>query len=286
MPDPIDELRAYAAHLEAEVPLERARARARAAVTATPRGRRRVAVVAAAAIGFMGVSNVALAAVSNPAIPGDALYGIDRAYERVGALLGIGGEHRLERLNEAASVVALGDEETALSLVQEALTGLVDEDVDTARAMLSELERGADVETLHQQIQQMIDIARDTAEAAGSDEMREVAERAAASGLDVAEVARTIRDTVDLPDAPSQDHPGDAADDRGPPEDAGPPDHSNAPADAGPPEDVGNAGDATPPANGPPSDAGSSAEGGPPASSPSDTRPGNNGNNGSTKSTP
>ena len=286
MRDPFDDLRSYAARLEAEVPVERARARARAAINSTPPRRRRMAVVASAAIGFMGISNVALAAVSNPAIPGDALYGIDRAYERIGELLGIGGEHRLERLNEAASVVALGDEETALSLVQEALTGLVDQDVDTARAMLSELERGADVEALHQQIQEMIDIARDTADAAGSTEMREAAERAAASGLDVAEVARTIRDTIDLPDAASQDHPGDAADGRGPPEDAGPPDHSNAPADAGPPEDAGKAGDATPPANGPPSDAGSSAGGGPPASSPSDTRPANNGNNGSAEPTP
>lgn len=280
MRDPFDDLRSYAAHLESEVPAERARARARAAVAGStlPR-RRRTAVVAAAAIGFMGFSNAALAAVSNPAVPGDALYGVDRAYERIGALLGIGGAHRFERLDEAAVVVAMGDSETALSLVQEALSGLADEDADTARTMLQELERGADVTALHERIQRMIEVARSAAEDADSEAMRDAADDAAARGLGVAETARLIRETVQLPDASSQDYPGQASENAG---DTG----KGKPEDPGPPEDVGRAGDAEPPANGPPEDAGNPAQGGPPASSPSDTRPSNNGNNGSKTSEP
>ena len=68
-----------------------------------------------------GISNVALAAAANPSLPGDALYGVDRAYERIGALLGAGG-FQLERLDEATAVLERGEPSVALELVEEALS--------------------------------------------------------------------------------------------------------------------------------------------------------------------
>lgn len=256
MPDPFEELRSYATHLESSVPPGRAQARAAAALR-TPASRRPRAVVALATVAFMSVSNVAMAAVADPAAPGDALYGVDRAYERVAAALGIGGDNRLERLDEAATVAGRGDSATALELVMESLEGLVDDDAETARAVLAALENGADVSQLQAQVQAMIEIARRAAEGAHDGSMRGQADLDGASGRDIAEIARKLRETLDLPAQSGQDSPGDAAgDNRG-----GPADDTN-PGANGPPGSE-DSDDSSPGATTP----GSSAD------SPSDTRP-------------
>ncbi|MDH4307787.1 MAG: hypothetical protein OEX04_09930 [Acidimicrobiia bacterium] len=279
MRDPIHDLRAYAAHLESEVPAERARARAMAAMRAPSKSPRR-AVVALATVGFMSISNVALATAADPAAPGDALYGVDRAYERIGASLGIGGDHRFERLTEAAVVLAAGDAATALSLVQESLSGLLD-DPETARAMLAQLENGADVSLLQSQVRLMVEIARNSAETAGDDAL--VGAANGAPGQDIAEIARKIRESVDLPGQAGQDYPGENG---GPPSTTpagsapgGPPSTTPAgSAPGGPPSTTPNV---TPPGGPPPiTTPGATAPGGPPSTgddaSPSDSRPSKN----------
>jgi hypothetical protein len=258
MRDPFADLRAYAADLETQVPAERARVRAMAALHPS-KPRRRTSVIAAAVVGFMGISNVALAAVANPAVPGDALYGVDRAYERVGSALGFAGGARFELLSEAATVVARGQSATALMLVEEALSGIASGDEETARAMLAELERGADVQALQDQLQQMLDIAQDTAETASDEDLRGAARSAQSRGLSVAEAAKEIRSTIELPDAASQETPGENGN-------GGPPD------DPGPPTESGNDGESN--GNGPPDT--EESGGGSPAS----TRPTNGGNGG------
>ena len=237
-----------------------------AAMRAPSKSPRR-AVVALATVGFMSISNVALATAADPAAPGDALYGVDRAYERIGAALGISGDHRFERLEEAVIVLAAGDAETALSLVQESLSGLLD-DPETARAMLAQLENGADVSLLQSQVRLMVEIARNSAKTAGDDAL--VGAANGAPGQDIAEIARKIRESVDLPGQAGQDYPG---------ENGGPPSTTPAgSAPGGPPSTTPNV---TPPGGPPPiTTPGATAPGGPPSTgddaSPSDSRPSKN----------
>lgn len=78
--------------------------------------RRRVATVTAAAVVFFGgTSGLALAA--DGAKPGDALYGIDRAFEAIG--IGAGAEQ--ERLSEAEALVEVGEIQLGLEHAAETL---------------------------------------------------------------------------------------------------------------------------------------------------------------------
>jgi len=70
--------------------------------------RPQLAVATTAVLLFSGVSGVAMAA--NGAAPGDALYGIDRALERIG----IGAGHAQERLDEAKALLSEGEAGGAL----------------------------------------------------------------------------------------------------------------------------------------------------------------------------
>ncbi len=80
-------------------------------------------------------SNVALAAGSNPSVPGDPLYGFDRAYERLADVAGLGSGHAAERIGEAAVLVERGRAAEALELVNEAFDELLAaDDVDAAFA--------------------------------------------------------------------------------------------------------------------------------------------------------
>ena len=84
-----------------------ATARFRRGLSLTPR----LAPAAVAALFLFAMSGVAVA--SNSAVPGDALYGIDRALERIG--IGNGGAD--ERLEEASILAENGDSEEALELI-------------------------------------------------------------------------------------------------------------------------------------------------------------------------
>ena len=78
----------------------------------------RLAAVGVVAILLMsGTAGAALAA--NGAVPGDALYGLDRAFERVG----IGSGSTGERLDEAVAIAAQGRSDEAVEHAIEALIG-------------------------------------------------------------------------------------------------------------------------------------------------------------------
>ncbi len=128
--EPISELRRYAADLEASVSIDRSRAAARQALltSSTSARRPRRAIVAILATTLMGVSNVAFAAVANPAAPGDTLYGVDRAYESLTSVVGLGGTHATERALEVQTLLDRGKSSEALQHVIETLTQLVETD--------------------------------------------------------------------------------------------------------------------------------------------------------------
>ena len=144
------------------VAVERAmsRADARSRRSSSPRVARRLAPVLAATMVF-GISNVALAAAANPSVPGDALYGVDRAYERIGALLGAGG-FELERLDEAAAVLERGEPSVALGLVEEALSAADGTaDAEAARNLADRLSNSGAVSS--DAVSDLVEIARGVA---------------------------------------------------------------------------------------------------------------------------
>ncbi|WP_062204539.1 hypothetical protein [Demequina salsinemoris] len=99
-------------------------------VGAHPRGRTRMQRRAAAAIAAAAVITVTFGGVAaaNEAAPGDALYGLDRALERLG--VNAGGAH--ERLLEMRELLADGDVDDALDLSVEAVDAM--DDLDEAEA--------------------------------------------------------------------------------------------------------------------------------------------------------
>lgn len=133
--DPYTDLRRYAADLEAQVSSERAHQASRQALyTPVAASKPRRLVIAIATTALMGVSNVALAAAANPAAPGDALYGVDRAYESVGNAVGISGSHTTERADEVLVLRERGKSAEALELVQETLGTILASDDPVAEA--------------------------------------------------------------------------------------------------------------------------------------------------------
>ncbi|HSJ27078.1 MAG TPA: hypothetical protein VLB67_02640 [Acidimicrobiia bacterium] len=127
MTEPFDDLRRYADELASEVsPFTAERAVHRA--LSTPSRRPRRVVVAVITTGLLGISNVALATIADPAVPGDPLYGVDRAYERVVDLAGLGSPRVSERLQETGVLVERGNLGEALALVQETLGKILDSD--------------------------------------------------------------------------------------------------------------------------------------------------------------
>ncbi len=158
MNDPIDDLRRYARDLESEVGTTRSEIRARQAIETVrhaPRRPRRTVVVVATTV-IMGLGNTALATAANPAVPGDLLYGVDRAYEQVGDVFGIGGTHVGERFDEAGELIERGRSAAALELVQEILQGILDSD-DPQAAVDELIEVGPE---LAGRIETLVDTAR------------------------------------------------------------------------------------------------------------------------------
>lgn len=127
MTEPFDDLRRYADDLASEVSPFTAQRAVRSAMSPDVRRPRKL-VVALVATGLLGVSNVGLAATADPAVPGDVLYGVDRAYEQVADLAGLGGPRVAERLQETGVLVERGELGMALELVQETLGKVLESD--------------------------------------------------------------------------------------------------------------------------------------------------------------
>lgn len=183
MHDSIEQLRRYARDLRAEVDVSRAEMIAAGAIVADARRRPRRLVVALATAAIMLFSNVALAAVADPAIPGDALYGVDRAYEAFADGVGLGGPHAGERVSEAAALVELGDTPAALRALDEALAEI--EEADDPQAAFAEMygAHGTEFETVKTDL---LSMTRDAA--AGE-----------VDGKTVADFARRLACTVERP---------------------------------------------------------------------------------------
>jgi len=121
---PMDDLKAYAASLTESVSIEETDAVV-SGVLRSPRGGRlpvkqRVTAVGVVIATFLS-ANVGLAAASQNAAPGDALYGVDRAYERIAAFVGISNPRTEERLQEANELANRGDASAALAAASAAL---------------------------------------------------------------------------------------------------------------------------------------------------------------------
>lgn len=185
--DPFEALIAYARHLESQVPGELARLRVGRAFDGGHPSRRRL--VAALAVGMVGVSNVALARMADPAIPGDSLYAIDRAYERLTAL--VGSDHAGERLDEASAMAARGEASSALGLVREALTDDTGAaDVEEARVLVSEMGPAELSPEFNAALDTLIEAARSVS---ASDDRQEAAQEIGDAGLAVAEAAKLLQ---------------------------------------------------------------------------------------------
>ena len=122
---PIRDLRSYGDSLvDAADPSKGGRAAARALAQRQPSPLiRRVVVVLSSAAVFVG-ANVGLAFAANPSVPGDPLYGLDRAYERVAGWLGIHQNLAAERFREAAELSDRGHLGAAFETASEAMDQL------------------------------------------------------------------------------------------------------------------------------------------------------------------
>ncbi len=123
----MDELKAYSASLADSVSV----AATDTAVTQALRAPHEAPVSFKQRLTTMGIviatflsANVGLAAASQNAAPGDLLYGVDRAYERVAEFVGISSGRTEERLQEATELVDRGDASAALAAGATALESL------------------------------------------------------------------------------------------------------------------------------------------------------------------
>jgi len=145
---------------------------------------RAAAVAAALVVTFGGLGGVAFAA--NGAIPGDFLYGIDRAFEAVG----IGNGASSERLVEVTELVEQGHADHGL---QHAATIVANPDAQAALLSAAERIGGLDKAAAHEDVAALLTYL---SENAGS-----------VDGATVAEMARAIRGN-DTPGPPEGVTPG------------------------------------------------------------------------------
>lgn len=121
---PMDDLKAYAASLTDSVSMAETDAVVAGVLRAPREGRQpvkqRVTAVGVVIATFLS-ANVGLAAASQNAAPGDALYGVDRAYERIAEFVGISDSRTEERLQEANDLANRGDASAALAAASAAL---------------------------------------------------------------------------------------------------------------------------------------------------------------------
>lgn len=209
MTNPIDDLRRYADDLASEASPFVAQRAVRSAMAPNTR-RPRKAVVVLVTTALFGVSNIALAATADPAIPGDALYGVDRAYERVADLAGLGGPRVTERLAETGALVERGHLADALELVQETLGKVLES--DDPQAELDELtEAMANVPEAVSEIvlEGLVAVAHGTAK--GDLTGEDVAATARQLGQQLAEELSNRPDDAGPPeDVPGSSNPGNS----------------------------------------------------------------------------
>lgn len=268
MSDPIDRLKRYGEDLAESVTPARSRVAAMRAVGAARRQRaRRLPRLVFAGLAVVVVANLGTAALADSAVPGDLLYPVDRAYEEVADLVGLGGERNEERLDEAT---VLADRGELLAAVDHIADHIDDETVSIAAHELQALGE-ADPE-LPDHVYTLLESVRGLTVAAEQGDSQTAAEARAALRLLGSQVSETTR-----PQNPGRDgtSPPDHAATPGPPDHAdeqGPPDH----ADPGPPDAV--PGDTAPGQSDPPGQSGNDGPGnadpGPPAEVPSETAPG------------
>ena len=239
----------------------------------------RLATVGLAVLLMSGTAGMALAA--NSAVPGDGLYGLDRAFERVG----IGSGATDERLEEAVVMAAQGRSDEALAHGIEALNR---ESGDSAALALGALTIATE-NLVHIQ---------DTAHAASTANIRvsalltyiaenigkDVGTDGREFGQGVAQLARDIgegdgptgaQDPTVAP-APGQgqsNNPGAGDGNQGPNDGAGPGNHNSNGNTQDNPAGNGDSQDNGPPAESP-SVTAPGQDNGPPAESPSETAPG------------
>ena len=137
---PIRDLRAYGDDLvKASSPAEGGRIamRAMAQPSRSPWVRR--AVIALTSLAVFSGANIGMALAANSSVPGDRLYGIDRAYERVGAALGFNINVAAERFEEATELSNRGRFSTAFSTASEGAHSLNNPGLSHALEVLDQL---------------------------------------------------------------------------------------------------------------------------------------------------
>lgn len=203
MTDPVDKLRRYADSLRSEMPEERTHRRVGQAMAAAERRRHPRWRMALASGTAAVIANVGLAAAAQPAVPGDILYGVDRAYEKVTDLVGLSDGHDAERIAEADGLVAAGRPDEAIELLDE----------------VSPVDR--------RHLEEAIDVLRS----------RVAASRGTGNGDDISDAAGDVGEEAPgasvkpAPNGPPESTPGH--DDPGPPADASGPDEKDSPEGAG-----------------------------------------------------
>lgn len=179
--DPYNHLRSYGEALIDSVDPARAEAVAVRALAAPSAGlslRRRLVAVAAASATFI-TGNLGVAFAADSAVPGDLLYGLDRAYEQLSELIGLSGDHSEERLEEALLLAAAGNTAGALDAVIESMAELRDRGNLEAPGLETALDAVAeardrknaevDAETASAHAEKVVSIAHQIAAAAHSE---------------------------------------------------------------------------------------------------------------------
>lgn len=235
MTEPTDRLRRYGEDIASAVSPARSRVAAlRAIGQARPSSPRRWPRIAFATVGAFLVANVITAGVADAAVPGEALYPLDRGYEKAAAWMGIGGDHRQERIEEAEVLVDRSDFTGALALLTEATEDTAVQDaVATLRA------QGGSDPDLPEHVEELVTGLHEWAAARRAGETDDMAEAVALIRL----ITSQIGDNAP-PSSPDQVGPPDHADEPGSPEGVGeerPPAHSGTQGQ-GPPDEPGQQG--------------------------------------------
>jgi hypothetical protein len=184
--------------------------------------RRRAGYAAVAAI-LASVGVAGTAAAADGAAPGDLLYGIDRALEKVG--IGNGGSH--ERLQEAEVLVDRGEVDAALHHAADAFRGQGDSATSALEDAAAALEANGSENSaeVHARVAEMLQWM------SAADPKEEN------FGQQVSSRARQIGDKTDDPAANDTSAPGNSGN-------AGKPDEPGNSGSAGKPDSPGNSGNA------------------------------------------